>query len=207
MMIYKKQQGVILVVSLLILLVVTLLGTAAMQSTGLEFRMAKNTQERQQVFQATETALRRIEQDLDDNPYSKTQLDSNNCSSGDTDCFDDTCAGGLCFFGSNIGNQAACEPLSGTINPLPIWSAKRSPVTWDTPTMYRTLTAADLNTDTGNNDISVDYIVEFICFADTLLGTVATDSGDAFYRITALGKSGNERVKVMLQTTYSTPLL
>lgn len=203
----KKQQGVILVVSLIILLVVTLLGTAAMQGTGLEFRMAKNTQQRQAVFQATETALRRIEQGLDDTPYSKTQLDSNNCPSGTATCFDDTCAGGLCFFGDNTGNQAACNPLSGAINAVPIWSAKRSTIVWDTPAMYRTFTAKELNTDTGAVDVSVDYIIEFICFADTFLGTVATDSGDAFYRITARGKSSNGRVKVMLQTTYSTPLL
>ena len=207
MIIYKKQQGVILVVSLIILLVVTLLGTAAMQGTGLEFRMAKNTEERQQVFQAAETAIRRIEKGLNDFPFSATQLDSNNCIVGDASCFESSCAGGLCFFGQNIGNQSACKPLAGAINPLPIWSTQRSPVAWETPSMYQTLTASDLGISGSTNDIEVDYIVEFICFADTLLGEVATNSGDAFYRITTLGKSGNQRVKVMLQTTYSAPLL
>ena len=53
-----RQRGVVLAVSLIMLLVITLLGVTAMQSTLLQERMAGNVREVNMAFQAAEAALR-----------------------------------------------------------------------------------------------------------------------------------------------------
>jgi type IV pilus assembly protein PilX len=53
-----RQRGMALIVSLILLLVLTLLGLAAMQNTSLEERMAGNLRAENVAFQASESALR-----------------------------------------------------------------------------------------------------------------------------------------------------
>lgn len=53
-----RQRGAVLAVSLILLLVLTLLGVTAMQSTMLQERMAGNAREISMAFQAAEAALR-----------------------------------------------------------------------------------------------------------------------------------------------------
>lgn len=57
----SRQTGAILVVSLLLLLVMTLLGLAAMQVTRMEERMAGNTRDINLAFQGSEAVLRDAE--------------------------------------------------------------------------------------------------------------------------------------------------
>jgi hypothetical protein len=57
----QKQQGVALVVALILLIVLTLLGLSAMDTTMLEMKLARNSQERAYAFQMAETALRENE--------------------------------------------------------------------------------------------------------------------------------------------------
>jgi type IV pilus assembly protein PilX len=56
-----RQQGAILIVSLLMLLVMTLLGITAVSTTSLEEKMASNNRQRQLAFQAASSALRDAE--------------------------------------------------------------------------------------------------------------------------------------------------
>ncbi|MFT5173345.1 MAG: type II secretory pathway pseudopilin PulG [Gammaproteobacteria bacterium] len=53
----KHQQGAVLIVSLILLVVLTLLGVSVMNMTQLEERMASNSQEVIQAFQSAETGL------------------------------------------------------------------------------------------------------------------------------------------------------
>lgn len=53
----NRQRGTVLVVALVLLLVLTLLGVTAMNTTTLEERMAFNSQEINRAFQAAETGL------------------------------------------------------------------------------------------------------------------------------------------------------
>ncbi len=59
-----QQRGAVLVISLLILLVMTVLGVAAMGSTTLQERMANNNRQQQVAFQSAEAALRDAERFL-----------------------------------------------------------------------------------------------------------------------------------------------
>lgn len=76
------QQGSVLVVSLLILLVMTLLGVTAMTTSRLEEKMAINTRQYNLAFQASESALRTGEEETKlaavQNPTAYTAA----CSSG-----------------------------------------------------------------------------------------------------------------------------
>lgn len=53
----QRQNGVALVVALVLLVVVTLVGLAAIRGTSLQEKMAGNTMDRAQAFQVTEAAL------------------------------------------------------------------------------------------------------------------------------------------------------
>jgi type IV pilus assembly protein PilX len=57
----KRQSGVALVVSLLILLILTMIGVSGMQTTGMQEKMASNTKDRSQAFQAAESGVRDAE--------------------------------------------------------------------------------------------------------------------------------------------------
>lgn len=57
----KNQRGAILFVALVLLLVLTLIGVTAMQTTTLQERMAGNLRDKNVAFQAAEAALRDCE--------------------------------------------------------------------------------------------------------------------------------------------------
>ncbi|AEG00552.1 pilus assembly PilX family protein [Methylomonas methanica] len=54
----KRQNGAVLAVSLIMLLLLTIIGITGTQVTGLEEKMTNNMRERNVAFQAAETALR-----------------------------------------------------------------------------------------------------------------------------------------------------
>jgi hypothetical protein len=54
------QSGAVLIAALLILLVLTVIGVAALRTGTFQERMALNTQERSAAFHAAETAIRRM---------------------------------------------------------------------------------------------------------------------------------------------------
>lgn len=55
----RRQRGVALVTSLVILLILTIIGIAAMRTSSLEERMAGNVQDTTYAFQAAESGLNR----------------------------------------------------------------------------------------------------------------------------------------------------
>src|SRR5262245_55624810 len=54
----RNQRGVVLFISLVLLLVLTIIGVSAVQTTSLEQRMARNTHDSVLAFEAAEVALR-----------------------------------------------------------------------------------------------------------------------------------------------------
>ena len=61
----NKQEGVALFISLVLLLLLTIIGVSAVQTTSLELRMARNDNDTLLAFQAAESALRDAETLLD----------------------------------------------------------------------------------------------------------------------------------------------
>lgn len=62
----KQQQGVVLAITLIMLVMITLLAVSGMRSTILEERMAGNSRDSNIAFQMAETALRQAEVNLQD---------------------------------------------------------------------------------------------------------------------------------------------
>ncbi|WP_201093360.1 pilus assembly PilX family protein [Thiocystis minor] len=58
----RHQRGMVLVVGLIFLLLMTIIGATAIQTTTLDERMAGNMKDRNVSFQAAEAALRRAEE-------------------------------------------------------------------------------------------------------------------------------------------------
>jgi type IV pilus assembly protein PilX len=54
---HNRQQGIVLIVSLLILLVLSIIGISAISNTGMEERMSSNFQQEMVAFQASESAI------------------------------------------------------------------------------------------------------------------------------------------------------
>lgn len=55
---FKHQSGAVLAVSLIMLLLLTIISAAGMQTTSLEEKMTSNQRDRNLAFQATESAIR-----------------------------------------------------------------------------------------------------------------------------------------------------
>jgi type IV pilus assembly protein PilX len=85
----SRQQGVALVVALLLLIVITLVGLAAVRGTIMQQRMAANQFDRQIAFQSAEAAMRAAQALVASNPGSIAR----NCQAGGVYCranpFDD----------------------------------------------------------------------------------------------------------------------
>lgn len=82
----NRQQGVVLVISLIMLLLMTIIGTTGMQATSLEEKMAGNMRDRNLAFQAAEAALKEGELQTTALPY--------NCAAGRFLPMDSDCSGG-----------------------------------------------------------------------------------------------------------------
>ncbi len=63
----SKQTGVALFISLVLLLVLTIAGVSAVQTTTLEERMARNSHDSMIAFQSAESALRQAEDWMENN--------------------------------------------------------------------------------------------------------------------------------------------
>jgi type IV pilus assembly protein PilX len=187
---------VVLIVALVILVIVTLLGVMVMKGAALDLKMAKNSQERQEAFNAAEAALSQGEAHLMTGNFANTDLIPG-CSGAK--CFNTTCSNGYCFAGTYAGSsQAGCSvvpttgPNTGVVPADP----------WSSSTLSVWTTAARNRGAIVTGALSAKYIIEFRCFIDGDSGTVASNAGDALFRVTARGKSIAGNVEVMLQSTF-----
>jgi type IV pilus assembly protein PilX len=73
-----RQEGSVLIVSLIMLLLLTLVAVAGMQGTILQERMTGNLRDRDLAFQAAEAALREAEAFIRNNPTPTTIYDNSN---------------------------------------------------------------------------------------------------------------------------------
>jgi type IV pilus assembly protein PilX len=202
-----KQQGVALIVSLVILVLVTVAGVATMESTGMQLKMANASRDRQQAFEAAEAALRLVEENVNDNVDNLAELDNFYFECTGSDCYKPDCSGGRCFQGIwrdgdeikqckgvDDSNSPQVEPPA--TSPWETGSGSDYLNVWENEALH--LTAA---IDGYDNDVS--YIVEFRCFTPADPAVELSDSNYAqIFRITARGMSNSGRVEAMLQSTY-----
>jgi type IV pilus assembly protein PilX len=177
----KTQTGVVLIVGLVLLLLLSLIGVTAMQSTALEEKMAGNSRDRNTAFQAAEAALQDAEDYLDSGapPFNPLKLTSGGPFQNATAPL---CANGLC-------------PLPPVTVPptAPYWSV--SGFNWSTYGLaYGSQTGA-----TAITGVSAQprYVIEFMgtCPLDTDVNRCL-----ATMRVTARAWGANSATVVQLQT-------
>ena len=120
----RDQRGSVLIVSLMLLLMLTLMGLAALQSTTLEEKMASNAGEQGVAFQGAELALRMAEAEIRNStssgvrfttkyPGSATDPDSLRRTIG-SEGFDAACTNGLCLLTAPCGSVQDCATARAT---------------------------------------------------------------------------------------------
>lgn len=173
----NHQRGISLVIVMIFLVILSLLGINAMQSSTLSSRIARNEADRNLAFQAAEAALRDAELDVRNQRFDRSQ-----CIEGVGGCrtklmdgktrFDAICTDGRCDFKNNV-----------------------SP--WETADKWKGTDAGDgvlYGTYTGATQIPLvssqpRYLLESLPLADS----------PPTYRITAVGFGANSSTQVMLQ--------
>jgi len=73
---HNSQQGSVLIISLVIMVVLTILGVSGMRTTLLEEKMAGNMRDSQLAFQAAEATLKQAEQYIEHNVVSISSFDN-----------------------------------------------------------------------------------------------------------------------------------
>lgn len=190
----NAQQGAVLIVSLVILLIVTLIGVASMRSSNLELKMAISARDRAVSFEAAEAALSVVESRLN-GAYSLVDL---------TSAFNEQCTGGLCFRGSfAYGDERGTCSIARQDNVKPVWA--ESAVWQNAPNEKISINPGESGTV---EEIDVQYLVEFLCFVPRGDDNLADSTGSAgnhnipLYRVTVRSSGQGDRATVMLQSTY-----
>lgn len=177
------QQGFVLIVALILLLVLTILGLAAAQSTSLEERMAGNYRNNTLAFQAAEAGIRAAESCL--------LAGTSACSGFTAD------ANGVYLF-----SPAAPPPPSTATTPL--WNVAGF---WTTAGNTLSYTAAS-SVNFPNVASQPQIIIEQMPPVAQPGGNIGTQQygggapGIQLYRITALGTGGDNSANVMLQAIF-----
>ena len=186
----RRQEGAILVIALLFLVLLTIIGISSISSVTLEERMAGNLREQTTAFQAAESALRDAEIDLEKDiggtgnrdPMTVATHFANDCSGAFTV--------GLC-------KQPAAPP--GT------WQTEIVTASaWNWTDANKTVA---YGTYTGSAAVAgvvrpPRYVIEYLEEKDDS----STAPPTRFFRITARGWGASDTSTVTLQTIYRTPL-
>lgn len=178
----KQQEGIVLFMSLIMLLLLTVLGVSSIQTTTLQQRMARNANDSSLAFQAAEAALR----DGEDLLEGLTSL-------GD---FGDPAQDNL---SANEANGYYYEEEPGV---APNWKALGD---WSGASGFRDSEIKITSVATQPKYI-VEHVKTVVSDADALnLDNIGQDTGSGrteVFRVTARGTGATATAQVMIQGTY-----
>lgn len=172
-----RQHGVALVLALVFLLLLTLIGITALNTTALEEKMANNTKDRNLAFQAAESALALGESwiytQIGKPVFPNTGIGLHSPATGDTEVWDDT---------TNWNSKSVAYPcIPGT--------------------------TSGCGTSLGKINTQPKYMIEDMGEVQESGGSLVMSSsykskGTTIMRVTARGTGGTDAAVVMLQSTY-----
>ncbi|MHB8405180.1 MAG: pilus assembly PilX family protein [Gammaproteobacteria bacterium] len=180
---HSTQRGFVLIVALVLLLVLTILGLAAAQSTALQERMAGNTRNRDMAFQAAEAGLRAAESCL--------MMGSAMCTNFTTNTN-----------GTYLFNPGAPPPPSTIATPL--WEVAGFWNTAGNVLSYSAVTGSSLQYVAAQPEFIIEQMPP-VAAPGGNLGLQQFGGGSPtiqLYRITAFGTGGDSTATAMLQSTY-----
>lgn len=172
----NHQNGAVLIVSLIMLLLLTLIGVTGTQVTSLEEKMASNMRDRNLAFQAAESALQ----------FAETSICPTVANCPDTTkTFTTAGTGGLYSLTSTL-------PTSTALMTDDFWTG--NPVA--------TYTATAL----GNDITDPNYIIQELGTSCAVITTPCPAGNvKNNYRITARATGGTTNAVVLLQSIYQVP--
>jgi type IV pilus assembly protein PilX len=194
-----KQDGMALVLSLILLLAISMLGLSAAQIAIEEDKASRNDRDRKIALQAAEAALLDAEADIDGSTSlsgSRSHIFSKNSALGFPEDGEPGCNGGegnrylgLCSQTKNSGNPSwLTANLAGDAG------------TASNAVTYGAFTGSQFQTGHGTLPVKLPrYVIELMLYSAP--GENA-DQVSYFYRITAIGFGVREETKVVLQTLY-----
>jgi type IV pilus assembly protein PilX len=180
---HSNQSGFVLIVALVLLLILTILGLAAAQSTSLEERMAGNNRDLDLAFQSAEAGLQAAENCLNANP-------------GVCNAFTADTNGRYLFSPSN-------PPPPSTAS-TPLWEVSGF---WDNSSnylAYSTVSSTPIPSVADQPKIIIEQMPP-VAMAGGNLGAQSYGGGSPsiqYYRITVLGTGGSNAATAMLQSMY-----
>jgi len=200
----SRQKGAVLIVGLIILVILTILGTSAMQTNVLQENMAGNLKDFNRGFQATEAALRVGESDLAEFAVQPELVTAEPVPS------DPTRKIWIYAEGDTTTDGTGCITDKTTTPWTPWWSetACKTSGWWNStnvnsrrplPTDQKNV----LDTEVAN---APRHVVEYMGFVEDSLNYPTytnPQTGRDFYRITARGEGGTEKTAVLLQSTFA----
>ena len=181
-----RQSGMSLFPALMFLLVLSVIGVSAMNSTLMQEKMVSNTKDLNLAFQAAEAGLRDAEFDV-----------SKNIDTGTV--FTSTCANGLCTAPSTWPS-----PSSADISKMIDWSDTSK------TRRYGIYTASSALPTVAAQP---EYVIERLSPPPGLpgspgssvglgCGAACVHSGGYAYRLTVVGTGARPETRVVLQSTY-----
>ncbi|OZY83620.1 hypothetical protein CBP51_19645 [Cellvibrio mixtus] len=179
--IVRKQKGIVLLVALIMVLLISVVGLAAIRGSGLQELMAGNMRDHNLAFQAAEAGLRAAETTI------RPELEENALP---------LFTGGGHF---NDLNKANSEPKPPTLWDLDDWKSADNTVTTN---MGLTLASGE------QPRYVMEKLVVPITIAAAADGSgIDTASMDSFeepefYRVTSRGTGGTVNANVILQSVY-----
>jgi len=179
--VHARQSGMSLFPAVMFLLVLSILGVAALNSTLLQEKMAGNSKDTNIAFQAAEAALRDAETDVAQNVTPGT-------------VFSATCTTGLCTPPSTWAT-----PTSTDISKLVDWTNA------GVRRVYGSYTGAASLPDVAAQPL---YVIEKLSTlpvgpgGSAGIGIAPPNSGGAAYRLTVLATGLRAETHVLLQSTF-----
>ena len=169
----KREKGVVLFMSLVMLLIITVLGLSSVQTTSLQERMARNSRDSNLAFQSAEAAIKAAEAIVNDYVVEESfdGLVDDNAGLFYENGYDST-QNWVGFDWVN-GEFYTAAPIEGTAaDPKYIVEVVKTVVAYDD-----TLNLNNIGQDTGSGRTHI-------------------------YRITAYGTGGTSTAHVMIQSTF-----
>ena len=171
------QRGAVLITALLLLVVLTLLGTSSIQNTVLQERMAGNVNQRNLAFQAAESSLREAEAWLAD-PVDRSYLPAAKKS--------------------NLGSDDVWAMDAPKAHNDYYWWSVVNSAWWKDSKNSRSVTSFE-----GDVALKPRYVIEHRYFRpDDLTQGYGPPEGRDYHRITALGVGKSDSAQVTLQSQF-----
>ncbi|WP_108123888.1 pilus assembly PilX family protein [Saccharospirillum mangrovi] len=197
-----QQQGAVLILALILMVVLSVAGTAAMQLARLELQLGGSVGELSHSRQWVEAALLQLENDIvagdfEVNPAGEL------CRVASSDCYREVCANGRCFFGNYVidADQPDQCLLPPSLDKNEIFQDRS---VWQDSNRHQRI---DIEVEAGGETVPVLALVEWRCFTP-LNSHDASNQEHRFdsaywqplFRLTAYTSGRNGEARLMAQT-------